>query len=59
MEVNLTKEQKEYVEKYNAILNRVSDIQHKIEALEKEAHEALEELNNLRLKERETFPDEQ
>ena len=59
MEVNLTKEQKEYVEKYNAILNRVSDIQYKIEALEKEAHEALEELNNLRLKERETFPDEQ
>lgn len=59
MEVNLTQEQREYVEAYNAILNKLAAIQTKIDALKEEADEALEELNSLRLKERDAFPDEQ
>lgn len=58
MEVNLTKEQKEYVEAYNKILNRLTDIQSKISALEEEAAEVLQELNDLRASEREEFPEE-
>lgn len=58
MEVNLTKEQKEYVEAYNKILNRLTDIQSKINALEEEAAEVLQELNDLRASEREEFPEE-
>ena len=58
MEVNLTKEQKEYVEAYNKILNRLTDIQSKIKALEEEAAEVLQELNDLRASEREQFPEE-
>lgn len=58
MEVNLTQEQKEYVDAYNRILNRLTDIQSKINQLEIEAAEAIEELNSLRAKERESFPEE-
>lgn len=57
MEVNLTKQQKEYVDGYNAILNRLSEIQMKIDTLELEAKQALEDLNNLRQRERDAFPD--
>lgn len=57
MEVNLTKEQKEYVEAYNKILNRLTDIQSRIQKLEDEAAEVLQELNQLRESEREEFPE--
>lgn len=57
MEVNLTEKQKEYVEAYNKILNRLNDIQSRIKALEEEAAEVLEELNDLRANERSEFPE--
>jgi hypothetical protein len=58
MEVNLTKEQKEYVDAYNNILNKLSGIQERIDELKVEANEALEELNALRSRERDAFPEQ-
>jgi archaellum component FlaC len=58
MEVNLTKEQKEYVDAYNNILNKLSGIQERIDGLKVEANEALEELNALRSRERDAFPEQ-
>lgn len=58
MEVNLTKQQKEYVDSYTAILNRLSEIQMKIDTLELEAKQALEDLNVLRQRERDAFPEQ-
>tara|TARA_B110000305_G_scaffold186760_1_gene208002 strand:- start:389 stop:574 length:186 start_codon:yes stop_codon:yes gene_type:complete len=57
MEVNLTQEQKEYVEAYNKILNRLSDIQLRIDDLKKEADETVLALNQLRRKEQLMFPE--
>ena len=56
MEVNLTQEQKEYVEAYNKILNKLANIQERIDGLKLEADQALQELNSLRTSERSTFP---
>jgi hypothetical protein len=58
MEVNLTKEQKEYVDAYNNILNKLSGIQERIHELKIEANEALQELNALRSRERDAFPEQ-
>jgi hypothetical protein len=58
MEVNLTKEQKEYVDAYNHILNKLSGIQERIDGLKIEADEALQELNTLRSRERDAFPEQ-
>jgi hypothetical protein len=58
MEVNLTKEQKEYVDAYNAILNKLAGIQQRIDGLKLEANEALLELNTLRSRERDAFPEQ-
>ena len=58
MEVNLTKEQKEYVEAYNKILNKLANIQERIDGLKLEADQALQELNALRTSERSTFPEQ-
>lgn len=57
MEVNLTPEQQEYVDAYNKILNRLSDIQLKIDDLKKEADEAVYALNTLRREEAIRFPE--
>jgi|LakMenE01Jun11ns_1017448.scaffolds.fasta_scaffold9111845_2 hypothetical protein len=58
MEVNLTKEQKEYVDAYNNILNKLSGIQERIHELKIEANQALQELNELRSRERDAFPEQ-
>lgn len=58
MEVNLTEEQQEYVRAYNQILTRLNTIQNNINLLQQEAAEVIEELNALRAKEREAFPEE-
>ena len=58
MEVNLTPEQQEYVDAYNIILNRLSDIQERILALKEEADISIEELKVLRLQEHEAFPEQ-
>ena len=58
MEVNLTQEQKEYVEAYNKILNKLANIQERIDDLKLEADQALQELNSLRTSERSTFPEQ-
>jgi len=58
MEVNLTKEQKEYVDAYNTILNKLAGIQQRIDGLKLEANEALLELNALRSRERDAFPEQ-
>jgi hypothetical protein len=58
MEVNLTPEQQEYVDAYNLILNRLSSIQERIIALKEEADTTVAELNELRLREREAFPEQ-
>ena len=57
MEVNLTPEQQEYVDSYNKILNRLSDIQLRIDDLKKEADETVLALNQLRRKEQLMFPE--
>ena len=57
MKVNLTPEQQEYVDSYNKILGRLSDIQLKIDGLKKEADETILALNQLRRKEQLTFPE--
>ena len=59
MEINLTEEQQQFVDSYNKILNRLEVIQSKINELEIEAAETIEELNNLRARERESLPDGQ
>ena len=59
MEINLTEEQQQFVDSYNKILNRLEVIQSKINELEIEAAETLEELNNLRARERESSPEGQ
>jgi len=58
MEVNLTTEQQEYVDEYTLILNRLSSIQERIIALKEEADTTVAELNELRLREREAFPEQ-
>ncbi|MDC0008916.1 hypothetical protein OAE73_00990 [bacterium] len=58
MDVNLTPEQKVFVEKYNLILNRLNDIQLNIGKLKLEADEAILALNRLRQEERDLFPEE-
>lgn len=58
MDVNLTPEQKVFVEKYNLILNRLNGIQLNIEKLKLEADEAILALNRLRQEERDLFPEE-
>jgi len=58
MEVNLTPEQREYVDAYNILLNSLSDIQERILALKEEADISIEELKVLRLKEHEAFPEQ-
>jgi hypothetical protein len=58
MEVTLTKEQKEYVEAYTRILNRLSEIQERIDGLKLEADQALNDLNTLRSRERDAFPEQ-
>jgi len=57
MDVKLTAEQKEFVDQYNTILNRLHDIQSNIDKLKKEAEEAILALNQLRHKEQQMFPD--
>lgn len=57
MDVKLTAEQKEFVDQYNTILNRLHDIQSNIDKLKKEAEEAILALNQLRRKEQQLFPD--
>jgi hypothetical protein len=57
MDVKLTAEQKEFVDQYNTILNRLHDIQSNIDKLKKEADEAILALNQLRRKEQQLFPD--
>jgi hypothetical protein len=57
MDVKLTAEQKEFVDQYNVILNRLHDIQSNINKLKKEADEAILALNQLRRKEQQLFPD--
>lgn len=57
MDVKLTAEQKEFVDQYNTILNRLRDIQSNIDKLKKEADEAILALNQLRRKEQQVFPD--
>jgi len=57
MDIKLTAEQKEFVDQYNTILNRLHDIQSNIDKLKKEADEAILALNQLRRKEQQLFPD--
>lgn len=57
MEVHLTERQREYVEKYQSILNRLSDIQTELGRLGKESEHLITELKDLRSKERLEFPD--
>ena len=57
MEVHLTERQREYVEKYQSILNRLSDIQSELGRLGKESEHLITELKDLRSKERLEFPD--
>lgn len=59
MEINLTEEQQQFVDSYNKILNRLEVIQSKINELEIEAAETIEELNSLRARERESLPEGQ
>jgi len=59
MEANLTPEQQAYVDEYNLILNKLSKIQNGIDDLKKEADQAVLELNTLRAREREAFPEQQ
>jgi len=57
MNIKLTPKQQEYVDAYNAILNRINGIQLKIDKLKDEAAEALTELNRLRREEQLMFPE--
>lgn len=57
MNIKLTPKQQEYVDAYNAILNRINGIQSKIDKLKDEAAEALTELNRLRREEQLMFPE--
>lgn len=57
MDIKLTPKQQEYVDAYNAILNRINGIQLKIDKLKDEAAEALTELNRLRREEQLMFPE--
>lgn len=57
MDIKLTPKQQEYVDAYNAILNRINGIQLNIDKLKDEAAEALAELNRLRREEQLMFPE--
>ncbi len=57
MDIKLTPKQQEYVDAYNAILNRINGIQLNIDKLKEEAAEALTELNRLRREEQLMFPE--
>tara|TARA_Y100000389_G_scaffold143591_1_gene141860 strand:- start:384 stop:581 length:198 start_codon:yes stop_codon:yes gene_type:complete len=57
MDIKLTPKQQEYVDAYNAILNRINGIQLNIDKLKDEAAEALTELNRLRREEQLMFPE--
>jgi|TARA_Y100000389_G_scaffold197809_1_gene233119 predicted ATP-grasp superfamily ATP-dependent carboligase len=59
MDVNLTKDQKVFVEEYQRILNKLADIQFQVDDLQVEAKKYIKELNDLREKERSLFPDQE
>jgi hypothetical protein len=58
MDETLTIEQQAFVDSYNIVLTKLSNIQERILTLKKEAEEAVLELNELRLREKEFFPEQ-
>jgi len=58
MDIKLTPQQQEYVDAYNIILNKLANVQERIASLEEEASVSIEELKQLRLKERDAFPEQ-
>ena len=59
MEANLTKEQAEYVQRYQSLYNQLSDIEHQIQELGSRANKIIEELNSMREEEHKLFEKEQ
>lgn len=57
MHVELTERQKDYVLKYQRILERLADIQVDLKNLEDESSSLITELKELRAKEKEEFPE--
>ena len=57
MHVELTERQKDYVLKYQRILERLADIQVDLKDLEEESSSLITELKELRAKEKEEFPE--
>lgn len=57
MHVELTERQKDYVLKYQRILERLADIQVDLKNLEEESSSLITELKELRAKEKEEFPE--
>ena len=55
MNVNMTKEQADHVEKYNSLYERLSLVEEKMEGLKEEAAKLLAELEVLRIEENKLF----
>jgi len=59
MDLNLTKEQAEYVQRYQALYNRLSDIEFQIQDLSQRAAQIMNELETMRAEEEKLFEKEQ
>ena len=59
MDLNLTKEQEVFVQRYQALYNQLSDIEHQIQELGVRAKAILEEIELMRVEEDKLFEKEQ
>lgn len=59
MDLNLTKEQLEYVQRYQTLYNRLSDIEFQIQDLSQRAAQIMNELETMRAEEEKLFEKEQ
>jgi hypothetical protein len=59
MDLNLTKEQEVFVQRYQALYNQLSDIEHQIQELGVRAKSILEEIESMRVEEDKLFEKEQ
>jgi hypothetical protein len=59
MDLNLTKEQEVFVQRYQALYNQLSDIEHQIQELGVRAKVILEEIESMRVEEDKLFEKEQ
>ena len=59
MDLNLTEAQLEYVQRYQALYNRLSDIEFQIQDLSQRAAQIMNELETMRAEEEKLFEKEQ